>query len=223
MKRCGDLEGKNKARRVEELVREQRLFAIIRSGRPEPAQAAAEAVIDAGLRLVMLTMTVPGVFDLLERIAQGGEAVVGIGSVTSLKEAVEAIDRGACFVDCPNTDRTIIDYCRDNDVFVAAGGLTPTEMMTAHQAGVDLIKVFPVAAMGGVGYIRYVLEPMPFLRLMPVGGIEPEAVAGYIQAGATAIGASSTLIHTEALERGDLDFIRNHAREFLENIQRAIS
>ena len=207
--------------KVSKAVEEQKLFAIMRTGDPAKALAAAEAVIDAGLKLIKVTMTVPDAPRILEKLAARGDVVVGAGSVTTMRETVEMISRGACFIVCPFTDRTIIDYCRDNDVFVAAGGLTPTEVMVAYLAGVDLVKVYPVSALGGSTYIRELLTPMPFLKLLAVGGVRLPDVAGYIEAGATAVGASWPLIPPETLERGDTEAIRKRAADFLSALREA--
>lgn len=209
--------GVNHAELVEAVVREQRLFGILRIMDFDKSLAAAEALTEAGLKLLMVTLTVPRAFELLEQLASRGGLAPGAGSVTTMREALDAVDHGACFIDCPYTNRGIIDYCRDNKIFVAAGGLTTTEMMNAHLAGADLVKVFPVDAMGGVAYIKYVLEPLPFLRLMPVGGVKPEQAVAYIEVGAAAIGASSTLICPQALEHNDFDYIREQAERFLES------
>lgn len=205
----------SRAEIVTELIAAQRLFAIVRTDSKAKALAAAEAILDAGVKLVKITFTIPGALDVLEALASRRGAVPGAGSVTTMEETVEAVERGAYFIVCPHIDRAIIDYCRDNDVYIAAGALTPTEAMTAHLAGVDIIKVYPVKAMGGPSYIRYLLTPMPFLRLAPVGGIEVDEVEAYLQAGAVAIGAGSPMVHSEFLERKDYESIRNHAREFL--------
>jgi len=209
------------ARQVAEVVEKQRLFAIIRTFDPGKALLAAEAAAEAGVKLVKITFTTPGALEVLEKLAGRGDILPGAGSVTTMREAVEAIDRGANFAVCPHTDRAIIDYCRDNDIYVAAGGLTPTEIMNAHLAGADLVKVFPVSSVGGPSYIQHVLRPMPFLRLVAVGGLEEQQAAACIEAGAAAVGAGFTMIPPAALERGDYEAIRDSATRFLRAVRQA--
>ena len=148
---------------VAEAVERERVVSMLRGSDRERMLETAHAVLAGGLRLIMVTMTIPDAPRLLETlVSSGADAIFGAGSVTTIGEAVEMIEAGAAFVASPLIDKRIIDYCRDNGVYVAAGGLTPTEVMKANLAGADLVKVYPVAAVGGADYIRFLLRPMPF-------------------------------------------------------------
>jgi 2-dehydro-3-deoxyphosphogluconate aldolase/(4S)-4-hydroxy-2-oxoglutarate aldolase len=214
---------KKTAETVADAVTEQRVVSVLRGDDSGRMLEVAEAVIAGGMKLIEVAMTIPGAPAFLEKlIAKHSESFIpGAGSVTTMGETVEMISRGAKFIVCPHTDRRIVEYCRDNGVYVAAGGLSPTEVMEAYLAGVDLVKVYPVKAVGGPEYIRYLLRPMPFLRLIPVGGLDPGDVADYIRAGAVAVGASSLPLHGEQPEIISLEEVRERARAFLEAVRSA--
>jgi len=214
---------KTNAEIVAAAVAQQRVFSVLRGNDPARMLDYAEAVLEGGIRLIKVTMTIPDAPAILEKLAarHADDAIFGAGSVTTMGETTEMISRGARFIVCPHTDRGIIDYCRDNGIFVAAGGLTPTEVMEAYLAGVDLVKVYPVKSVGGPEYIRYLLRPMPFLRLMPVGGLDPGDVAAYIRAGSVAVGASALPLFGEQPERIAPDEVRDRSRAFLEAVRSA--
>ncbi|HUX08751.1 MAG TPA: bifunctional 4-hydroxy-2-oxoglutarate aldolase/2-dehydro-3-deoxy-phosphogluconate aldolase [Acidobacteriota bacterium] len=214
---------KTNARSVAAAVEQQRVISVLRGTDGGRVLEIAEAVLEGGIKMLKIAMTTPGAAAILETLAvrHGDSAVLGAGSVTTMGETTEMIAGGARFIVCPHTDRRIIDYCRDNDVFVAAGGLTPTEVMEAYLAGVDLVKVYPVKSVGGPEYIRYLLRPMPFLRLMPVGGLDPDDVADYIRAGSVAVGASALPLHSERAELVSMEEIRDRAQAFLQVVRNA--
>lgn len=206
------------AQSVEQVVNEQKVILVLRTESADSASRIAEAVSAAGLSLIDIPVTVPGAFGVIADLAKKNNVLVGAGSITTMNEAADAIDRGASFIVCPHHDRTIIDFCRDNGVFVAAGGLTPTEAMVAHLAGVDLVTVYPVHIMGGAEYTRRLLRPMPFLKLMPVGGIGISQAAEHLGEGAVAVGVTSAIIDPDALARKDFDSIGDKARAFLKAV-----
>lgn len=202
-------------REVMRAVGEQKLFVILRAPERDQALAAADSVAAAGVRLIDIPVTVPGAMSVIEKLAPRPGLILGAGSVTTMNEAADAIDAGASFIICPHTDRAIIEYCRDNGICVAAGGLTPTEAMVAYLAGVDLVTVYPVHLVGGVEYVHHLLRPMPFLRLMSVGGVTLDNAAAHLRAGALAIGVTDAILEPEALTRGNFDRVRANAAAFL--------
>lgn len=203
---------------VGKAVREQKVIVVLRTETADSAFRIAEAISAAGLLLIDIPVTVPGVYDVIAEFSKRKGLMIGAGSVTTMNEVTDAIDRGASFIVCPHHDRSIIDYCRDNGVFVAAGGLTPTEVMVAHLAGVDLITVYPVHLMGGAEYTRRLLRPMPFLKMMPVGGIGISQAAEHLKEGAVAVGVTSAIIDPDALAAKDYDSIKDKAKAFLEAV-----
>jgi 2-dehydro-3-deoxyphosphogluconate aldolase/(4S)-4-hydroxy-2-oxoglutarate aldolase len=202
---------------VARAIEEQRLVAVLRGDDGGRLVEVAAAVIEGGFQVIKVAMTAPGALKVIKKLVAGkaDNVLFGAGSVTTLGEAVEAIDCGASFVVCPHTDIRIIEYCFDNGIFIAAGGLTPTEVMEASLAGVDLVKVYPVTAVGGADYITFLLRPMPFLRLMAVGGLAPADVRAYIKAGAVAVGVSALPLEPGEAESASPEAIRDRAKAFI--------
>jgi 2-dehydro-3-deoxyphosphogluconate aldolase / (4S)-4-hydroxy-2-oxoglutarate aldolase len=139
-----------------------------------------------------------------------GKAVIGIGSIRSLEEAKLAIDSGAQFVVSPITSVPIIDYCKQNKVAVCPGAFTPTEIATSWDAGADIVKVFPVRNLGP-NYVRDILAPMPYLKLMPTGGVDLNNIESYFAAGAVAAGIGSQLLDPIAILNKDWNTLEKNA------------
>jgi len=211
----------SRARQVREIVASQKMITIVRTESADLALKAAQAVFESGLRLIDIPVTVPSAYSVIEKLAEREDIVQGAGSVTTMTEAADAISAGCSFIVCPYINRTIIDYCRDNKIFVAAGGLTPTEVMEAYLAGVDLVAVYPVHLMGGVTYTQHLLTPMPFLPLMPVGGMTTETAGQHLAAGAKAIGVVDGIVDQAALQQGDFQAITAKARAFVAAVCKA--
>ena len=209
---------KVKAEAVRRKVNEQKLITIVRTKSASTAVNVAEAVAESGLSLIDIPVTVPDALSVIESLAGRGDLLAGAGSVTTINEAADVISAGASFIICPHTDRTIIDYCRDNSIFVAAGGLTPTEAIVAHLAGVDLVAIFPVQMIGGVEYTTELLRPMPFLNLMPVGHITINDALEHLKAGAYAVGITDAIVDPETVSANDYEKIRLNAKLFYDTI-----
>ena len=207
-----------RADHVHSLVTRQKTIVIVRTKDSDSAFAASKAVMKAGLRLIDIPVTVPKAMDVVAELSKDSGCVIGVGSVTAMHEAVDAIKAGASFIICPNTDRTIIDYCQDNGIFVAAGGMTPTEIMEAHLAGVDLVAVYPIDLIGGPRYTRSLLRPMPFLNLLPVGGIGSEEAQEHLREGAAGVGITDAILDPADIANGDMTAIEERARAFFEAV-----
>ncbi len=198
-----------------------RMVAILRLDDLSTAIPMAESLFNAGIRAVEFTLTnsnTPAVVRRLRNESQNirsGNAVIGIGSVRSLEEAKIAIDSGAQFVVSPITSVSIIDYCKQNKIAVCPGAYTPTEIAMSWAAGADIIKVFPARNLGA-NYIRDVLAPMPYLKLMPTGGVDLNNIASYFAAGAVAVGIGSQLLDPEAIRNQDWGKIQQIAAQYVQ-------
>ncbi len=185
-----------------------RMVAIIRLNDLINAVPIVEALFQGGVRAIEFTLTnatAPSIVQKMRRDNQAiasGKAVIGIGSIRSLEEAKLAIDSGAQFVVCPITSVPIIDYCKQNKIAVCPGAYTPTEIATSWNAGADIVKVFPIRNLGPC-YIRDVLAPMPYLKLMPTGGVDLDNISSFFAAGAVAVGIGSQLLDPIAMENKD--------------------
>ena len=156
---------------------------------------AANALAAGGVGAVEITLTTPGALAAIADLASDGSRdwIVGAGTVLDEKAAREVIARGARFVVSPTLDRGVVRYCRDQNVPCLPGALTPTELLEAWRAGATLLKLFPAGTVGP-RYLREVLAPLPFLRIVPSGGVSLENAAEWIRAGAAAVSVGSALV-----------------------------
>ena len=177
-----------------QLLRQHRIFAVIRSDRQERALQMARASAEGGMRLLEITWNTEGVRSAIETLrSQLPDCIVGTGTLLSAREAKEAIAAGAQFLFSPHVDREIVRVARDAGIPVVPGALSPTEIVTAWQAGASCVKVFPVAAAGGARYIRSLQGPLGQIPLIPTGGVTPENCQDFFQAGAIAAGMAGKL------------------------------
>jgi 2-dehydro-3-deoxyphosphogluconate aldolase/(4S)-4-hydroxy-2-oxoglutarate aldolase len=137
--------------------------------------------------------------------------IVGIGSVLQAEQANAAIDAGSQFVVTPAHRPQVIAACVNRSIPVLGGGFTPTELLNAYEAGCELVKLFP-AQQGGPRYLKDVLAPLPFLKLVPTGGISTENARDYLAAGAVALGMGGNLISKKAVSEGNFEEITEAAR-----------
>jgi 2-dehydro-3-deoxyphosphogluconate aldolase/(4S)-4-hydroxy-2-oxoglutarate aldolase len=197
-------------------IRDAGVIPVIRSDSAEEALRVVTALRAGGLAVAEITLTVPDcvqVIALLRRM--GSAALVGAGSVVDAIAARACIVAGARFIVSPVLSTEVMALCHEEDVVVIPGALTPTEIVAAWSAGADLVKVFPVAAMGGASYIRALKAPLPDIELVPTGGITLENAAGFIEAGAAAIGVGADLT------RGPDAQISEAARAYLAAVRTA--
>ncbi len=179
-------------------------------------RSVMDASFASGLQAIEITMNTE---HALKTVSENRSSVapgklLGIGTVRNLKEAKKAVDAGAMFIVTPNTDTEVIEYARSQSVPVISGALTPTEVYTAWSAGAEMIKVFPCRAFGPQ-YIRELLGPYDQIPLVAVGGVNIDNVKEYFEAGARAVGVSSSLFGRNALKQKDIDEIAQNVKNFL--------
>jgi 2-dehydro-3-deoxyphosphogluconate aldolase/(4S)-4-hydroxy-2-oxoglutarate aldolase len=197
-----------------------RIVAIVRLERYERAVELARALLAGGISAIEFTLTGAGAHDAIgaARATLGEQAQIGVGSVLTARAADAAVDAGAQFVVTPTLRLEVIAACRARDVPILCGAFTPTEALTAHEAGANMVKIFP-ARLGGPQYIRDLLAPLPFLKLAPTGGIGPENARAYLDAGAVAVGVGGNLVSAAAVADGDWGRIEAAARTIVEAIR----
>jgi len=195
---------------------------VVRAPSPDGLLDIARALAAGGIPICEVTMTVPGAIDGIRRLAGevGDEILVGVGSVTEPGQAEEAMDAGARFVVGPVLVPEVIEVARDRDTVVVPGAYTPTEVFQAYALGADIVKVFP-ASVGGPAYLKALLAPMPFLKVLPTGGVNLETAGDFIRAGAVTLGAGSALVKKSAVADGDWAAITDLARRFREEVEKA--
>lgn len=191
-----------------------RASAILRTDDQEKAALAMEAAIRGGFEIIEFTLTVPGVFDLVRDFSRRPGLVVGTGTVMDESEAQRSVEAGARFLVSPVVDEIVIHAARDLGVACMPGTHTPTEMLRAHRAGAQLCKLFPSPS-GGPAWVRSVLGPMPWLKIVPTNGVDEHNAGDWIAAGAFAAGFVAPLFPPGDIAAGRWDAIEERARRCL--------
>lgn len=197
------------------------VVAILRAPSGEKLVDVADALMAGGVQAIEVTFTVPGAHRVLEQVASrlGDRIILGAGTVLDPETARTAMLAGAQFIVCPTVNRKVIRLCRRYDIPVMPGALTPTEVLTAWEAGADVVKVFP-SDVTGPNYLKILHGPLPQVRLMPTGGVTLQTVADFIRAGACAVGVGGNLVEAKAIAAGDMARIESLARQFVEIIRK---
>lgn len=205
--------------RIEELA----VVPVVRAPSAGLALAAVEALLEGGLSVFEITLTVPGALGVIEKlVAELGErAVVGAGTVLSANSALEAVRAGAAFVVSPGLDLRTVEAMRAREIPVFPGALTPTEILSAWNAGADVVKIFPCSALGGAKYLTQLRGPFPDIKLMPTGGVSVSNAAEFLRAGATAVGLGTDLVDIAAVEAGRAHVLTERSRALLESLRPA--
>ena len=198
------------------------IVAVIRLKDPAKLRAVVDALADGGVRALEVTMTVPGAIELIRQLAPTlpDGFLLGAGTVTDAATARAVVDAGASFVVGPVFRPDVIAACHERDVPVMPGCFSPTEILAAHEAGADVVKLFPATALGPQ-FIRDVRAPLPHVKLMPTGGVTLDNAGDWIRAGAAAVGVGSALLDAKAIESGRFDQIAHNARRVVENVAAA--
>jgi 2-dehydro-3-deoxyphosphogluconate aldolase/(4S)-4-hydroxy-2-oxoglutarate aldolase len=199
------------------------VIPVIRAASADEARRAIDAIKTGGIDIFEITMTVPGAVSLIEKLvaSYGAEALIGAGTVLDAATARECIDAGAQFIISPALNLDTILFCNQAETVVMPGALTPTEILTAWNAGADFVKVFPAGALGGASYLKSLKAPLPHIKLIPTGGVSLQTAADFIRAGASAVGVGADLVDLEALRNNQDDLIAERAREYLKIVRTA--
>lgn len=199
------------------------LVPVVRAASADEAMRVIDAIKEGGVSVLEITMTVPGAVKVIEEVAAryGEEATVGAGTVLDPETARACILAGAQFVVSPALNLETIALCRRYSVAVMPGALTPTEVVTAWQAGADLVKIFPCGSMGGASYIKNLKGPLPHIKFIPTGGVSLKTAADFIKAGSSALGVGTDLVDVKAIRAGDARVVTERARQFTEIIREA--
>jgi len=195
----------------------ERASAILRTDDQHAAAEAMRAALRGGFRVVEFTLTIPGALELIEEFSRAGDAVVGAGTVLEPETARAAVRAGASFLVSPVVDERVIAAAHGLGVAVVPGAHTPTEMLRAHTAGAPLQKLFPAPA-GGPAYLRSLLGPLPFLRVVPTSGVDVENAPAWLDAGAFALGFVATLFDPADVRAGAWERIEARARAIRERV-----
>jgi 2-dehydro-3-deoxyphosphogluconate aldolase/(4S)-4-hydroxy-2-oxoglutarate aldolase len=196
------------------------LVAIIRAPSGELLVDVSQALYQGGIDVIEVTFTVPGVLEILKevRAALGKQILLGAGTVLDAETARAAILAGAEFIVTPTVNVEVIQLCRRYDKLCMAGAFTPTEILTAWEAGADIVKVFPADAVGP-NYLKAIHGPLPQVRLLPTGGVNLDTLQAFVEAGACAVGLGSSLVEKTALEQRNFHRIQSLAAAYVSRMR----
>ena len=204
-------------------IRDTGLIPVVRAESSDLAKRAVEAIKAGGVDVLEVTMTVPGAVDVIRELSNifGGEALIGAGTVLDPDQAAACLEAGAQFIVSPALNEQTIAFCREHEVAVFPGALTPTEVVRAWNAGADAVKVFPAGAVGGASYLKALKAPLPQIELVPTGGVSLKTAGDFIKAGAMALGVGADLVDIKALREGHPETITDRAKQFLAIVHEA--
>jgi 2-dehydro-3-deoxyphosphogluconate aldolase/(4S)-4-hydroxy-2-oxoglutarate aldolase len=202
---------------TQETIERVGLIPVLRARNAAQAHAIVKAMIAGGVTVVEVTMTVPGALDVLKELKKeyGTKLLLGSGTVTTAEQANATIDAGAEFVVSPSLHPAVIAATKARKKLSIPGALTPTEAITAWEAGADYVKIFPCSAVGGASYLKALLAPFPHLKLIPTGGVTLQTAEGFLRAGARALGVGSDMVNLSAVDAGHPETITETAKAYL--------
>jgi 2-dehydro-3-deoxyphosphogluconate aldolase/(4S)-4-hydroxy-2-oxoglutarate aldolase len=198
------------------------IVPVVRTTSAETAIRSIEAIYRGGVRSAEITMTVPGAIKALEKIADefGDKIMLGAGTVLDPETARACMLAGAQFFVTPSLNLATIEICKRYSKVICAGALTPTEVITAWQAGADVVKVFPANSLGGPKYIKSLKGPFPQVEVIPTGGVNLETAGEFLKAGACAVAVGGELVDAKLIREDRYERIEELAREYLAVIAR---
>jgi 2-dehydro-3-deoxyphosphogluconate aldolase/(4S)-4-hydroxy-2-oxoglutarate aldolase len=197
------------------------IVPVVRTESADGAIKAIDAIHRGGIRVAEITMTVPGAIRALEKVADkfGDQIVLGAGTVLDPETARACMLAGAQFFVTPNLNLATIEMCKRYSKVITPGALTPTEVVTAWQAGGDAIKVFPCSAVGGAKYIKALKAPFPQIEMIPTGGVNLETIGDFLRAGACAVAVGGELIDSANIRAENYEVFEERAKQFLEVVR----
>lgn len=196
------------------------IIAVVRSTDSSQLVEVARALTDGGVLAIEITMTVPDALEVLRQVRKslGERVLLGAGTVLDPETARAVLLAGADFVVGPTVNLDVIRLCQRYDRLVMPGAFTPTEILTAWEAGADVVKVFPADCVGPA-FFKAVRGPLPQVRLMPTGGVDLKTAASFLKSGACCLGVGGQLVEPKAIAEGNFDRIRDLARQYVDIVK----
>ena len=198
------------------------IVAILRLPTSDQLASVARALFDGGIDVIEVTFTVPNALEILAAVKDdlGSRVLLGMGTVLDPESARAALLAGAEFIVSPSLNLDVIRLCHRYDKVVMPGAFTPTEILTAWDAGADVVKLFPSDSVGA-GYLKALRGPFPHIRLLPTGGVNLETLPAFIKAGACAVGVGSSLVDPQAIRDGNFGRLRDLAAQYVQALKTA--
>ena len=197
------------------------IVAVVRAPDSQQLVEVARALADGGVNVIEITMSVPNALDVLRQVRQalGERILLGAGTVLDAETARAVLLAGAEYIVTPTLNLEVIRLCQRYDKLVLPGAFTPTEILTAWEAGADIVKVFP-ADVVGPAFFKAIRGPLPQIRLMPTGGVDLTTAADFLKAGACCLGVGGSLVEARAVAAGDFVRIGDLARQYAAIVRR---
>lgn len=198
------------------------LLAVIRGPSPELTVMMVEALVAGGVTGIEITYSTPNAPEVVRTLAEkyGAEILLGMGTLTEVEHAEQAVQSGASFLVSPHCEKELAAAMVATGLPVMMGALTPTEVLQAYRSGSDVVKVFP-GSLGGPDYLKALRGPFPNIPMMPTGGVSLENISAWFAAGAFAVGAGSNLCPTAWAKEGRFAEITTLARSFADAVKSA--
>ncbi|MGE0606709.1 MAG: bifunctional 4-hydroxy-2-oxoglutarate aldolase/2-dehydro-3-deoxy-phosphogluconate aldolase [Pirellulales bacterium] len=192
------------------------IVAVVRAKSGELLADVAAALLAGGVEVMEITFTVPQAHKVLEKVADrlGDRILLGAGTVLDTETARMAFLSGAQFLVSPTVNVNVIGLAQRYDKLIMPGALTPTEVLTAWEAGADIVKIFP-SELTGPSYLKALHGPLPQIKLMPTGGVNLQTAGDFLRAGACALGIGGSLVEAKTVEQGDFERIESLARQYV--------
>ncbi|MEP2447048.1 MAG: bifunctional 4-hydroxy-2-oxoglutarate aldolase/2-dehydro-3-deoxy-phosphogluconate aldolase [Balneola sp.] len=203
-------------------IEKRAALAVVRLSNPEDALPLTEALLKGGVSAIEITLSTPNTFEVIHKVSTsfGKDVLTGVGSVTNINQAKQAIDSGAEYVVCPVFKPEIISFTKKSGIPTIPGCFTPTEIQTAYEAGAEIIKVFPADSLG-MKFFKGVKAPLPHLNLIPTGGVSLTNAGEWIKHGAFAVGVGSSLMDKKAIEEKNFSKLTENAKILMDSIHQA--
>ncbi len=197
------------------------IVAVVRFSDPGPLVEVVRALVAGGVTVAEVTLTVPNALDVIRAAKRelGDRVLLGAGTVLDPETARAALLAGAEFLVAPTVNLEVIAMCRRYDKLVMPGAFTPTEVLTAWEAGADIVKVFP-AEVVGPAFFKALRGPLPQVKLMPTGGVDLDTAPEFLKAGAVCLGVGSQMVEPKAVAAGDFARITQLAKQYVEVVNR---
>jgi 2-dehydro-3-deoxyphosphogluconate aldolase/(4S)-4-hydroxy-2-oxoglutarate aldolase len=197
------------------------IVAVVRADSGESLVKVVRALAEGGVTAAEITFTVPDAIDVIRQVRRevGDAVVLGAGTVLDAETARVALLAGAEYIVAPSLNLEVIRLCRRYDKAVMPGAFTPTEVLTAWEAGADIVKIFP-ADVGGPAYLKALRAPLPQIRMMPTGGVDLNTAENFLKAGACCLGVGGSLVEAKAVAAGDFARIGELARQYAAIVRR---
>ena len=203
---------------VLETIKREKLILVIRTDDTNDARKAIQVLSESGIKIFEITMTVPNAVELIAEL-NDTNVLIGAGTILNREQAEKCVAAGAKFIVSPAFNRETIEYCRENEIAVMPGSLTPTEVSAAWNAGADCVKVFPCDTLGGAKYLKTLKTLFPQVEMMPTGGVSCETIADFFAAGAFAVGVGADLVDVKAIRADNLQLVAEKAQKYLEIVK----